>query len=367
MSEFFIQLVTDRQHCFQCHKTVTGKKKLSKCSRCQAITYCSKECQLGDWARHKYNCIPVMVTEIEGKGRGLVAARDIKMGELLFLDKTVIKLPKHLSNTKAYQSLKKQMGNPPTEAMLQLYKLPAGSKWSNVTNRSPRTTIREVEIFLHNSVTVGDSWILFVNAALLNHSCAPNAVKETFEPKDGTDVRVEVRAIKNITKGEEITVFYQNYKDYSYKELGSTTQERMMAIKKKFDFDCKCCVCSGKVPGQEDIIKELLELHGTLDDEAGQVLTPDRTPEIKKTPSDWAKDLKTIDKIVDLNQKLYIGSVYDKEWSLELLMRAAAMAGDRDLMKKAMEGCKKLSEDTNMIDSSVRYKCMKDALGLWIA
>ena len=95
MSEFFIQLVTDRQQCFQCHKTVTGKKKLSKCSRCQAITYCGKECQLGDWARHKYNCIPVMVTEIEGKGRGLVAARDIKMGEVLFLDKTVIKLPKH--------------------------------------------------------------------------------------------------------------------------------------------------------------------------------------------------------------------------------------------------------------------------------
>ena len=122
-----------------------------------------------------------------------------------------------------------------------------------------------------------------------------------------------------------------------------------------------------KVPDQEDIIKELLELHGTLDDEAGQVLTPDRTPQIKKKPSDWAKDLKTIDKIVDLNQKLYIGSVYDKEWSLELLMRAAAMAGDRDLMKKAMEGCKKLSEDTNMIDISLRYKCMKNTFGSRIA
>lgn len=255
----------------------------------------------------------------------------------------------------------KQMGNPPSEAMLQLYKLPTGSKWSPVTNRSPRTSKREVEIFLHNSVTVGNSWVLFVNAALLNHSCAPNAVKETFD-KEG-DVRVEVRAIKDIAKGEEITVFYNNYKDYSYKVMGSTTQERKIAIKKNFDFDCKCCVCSGEVPGQEDIIKELLELHGTLDDEAGQVLTPDRTPQIKKNPSEWVKDLQNIDKIVDLNLKLFIGSVYDKQWSLELLMKAAAMAGDLDLKRKAMKGCKKLSEDTKMTDIAIRYESMKKTFG----
>ena len=46
---------------------------------------------MADFARHKWNCVPVMVTEIEGKGRGLVAAKDIKMGELIFKDKPVIK------------------------------------------------------------------------------------------------------------------------------------------------------------------------------------------------------------------------------------------------------------------------------------
>ena len=34
----------------------------------------------------------MMVTEIEGKGRGLVAAKDIKMGEVIFTDKPVIKI-----------------------------------------------------------------------------------------------------------------------------------------------------------------------------------------------------------------------------------------------------------------------------------
>ena len=45
-----------------------------------------------DWSRHEWNCVPVMVTEFPGKGRGLVAARDIEKGELIFKDKQVIKL-----------------------------------------------------------------------------------------------------------------------------------------------------------------------------------------------------------------------------------------------------------------------------------
>ena len=90
MPEFYIEPMTDRRVCFKCNKT--GKKKLFKCSGCEAITYCSEECQREDWTRHEWNCVPVMVTEIPGKGRGIVAARDIKMGEEIFIDKPVIKL-----------------------------------------------------------------------------------------------------------------------------------------------------------------------------------------------------------------------------------------------------------------------------------
>ena len=87
MPEPYIEPITDRQTCFKCNKTADGKKKLSKCNGCHAITYCCKECQKEDWPRHAWNCVPVMVTEVPGKGQGLVAARDIKMGELIFTDK----------------------------------------------------------------------------------------------------------------------------------------------------------------------------------------------------------------------------------------------------------------------------------------
>ena len=29
-----------------------------QCSRCKQVSYCSRECQRFDWARHKYNCTP---------------------------------------------------------------------------------------------------------------------------------------------------------------------------------------------------------------------------------------------------------------------------------------------------------------------
>ena len=94
MPEFYAEPMKDRRTCSVCKKTAKekGKKVLLTCIKCHAITYCGVECQSDDWARHEWNCVPVMVTEVQGKGRGLVAARDIKKGELIFIDKPVIKL-----------------------------------------------------------------------------------------------------------------------------------------------------------------------------------------------------------------------------------------------------------------------------------
>ena len=92
MPEFYAEPLKDRRSCFVCKKTVIGKKVLLTCINCHAITYCGFECQSNDWERHEWNCVPVMVTEFPGKGRGLVAARDVERGELIFKDKPVIKL-----------------------------------------------------------------------------------------------------------------------------------------------------------------------------------------------------------------------------------------------------------------------------------
>ena len=90
MPEFHVEAVKDHRTCFKCK--LQSKKRLLTCINCHTITYCGQECQKADWERHKWNCVPVMVKEFPGKGRGIVAARDIKMGERIFEDEPVIKL-----------------------------------------------------------------------------------------------------------------------------------------------------------------------------------------------------------------------------------------------------------------------------------
>ena len=90
MPEFYVEALKDHRTCFKCKRT--GKKSLLTCFNCHAITYCGVECQKADWDRHNWNCVPLMVKEFPGKGRGIVAATDIKMGDRIFKDQPVINL-----------------------------------------------------------------------------------------------------------------------------------------------------------------------------------------------------------------------------------------------------------------------------------
>ena len=140
MPETYIEPLTDRQVCCTCKKTVDGKKKLLKCGGCHAITYCGQECQVADRPRHKWNCLPVMVTKIPGKGRGLVAAREIKIGELIFVDKPVITVDSDFEtgdlndDMKTYKSILSQSARLPSKAKFQFNSLkvpqPEGFKFS---------------------------------------------------------------------------------------------------------------------------------------------------------------------------------------------------------------------------------------------
>jgi hypothetical protein len=43
--------------CENCHKTAQGvEPPISQCSRCLGVAYCSRECQVSHWKKHKYDC-----------------------------------------------------------------------------------------------------------------------------------------------------------------------------------------------------------------------------------------------------------------------------------------------------------------------
>ena len=366
MPETYIEPMTDRQVCFVCRKTVTGKKKLRKCTHCHAITYCGVECQTEDWVRHSWNCLPVMVTEVEGKGRGLVAARDIKAGELIIKEGPMIKLaalPSGSAPDPDYlHSLMKQIEDFPEEAKKQFYKLKTLPELEKLLvglgSLSLGAGRKEWMIFKSNGhITdiIGTDAMLYLNTALVNHSCAPNAFSGPVKP--GADVDqsqeiLETRAIKDIPKGEEVTITY--FRDLM--GLGSSSQERKMNIERKHCFDCKCDVCSGKVDGQDDILKELLELRKDF-----------RPNHNHKRAYDWRREVRAADKMVDLAMQLYIGGLCVKLDSLEVLVRAAQMAREKELQKKAMDMLKKVAEDTSLEWVRLRYEEIERDVAQWSA
>ena len=336
MPEFYIQPMRDRKTCFKCNKT--GKKKLFKCAECEAITYCNEECQREDWSRHEWNCVPVMVTEILGKGRGIVAAKDIKMGEEIFIDKPVIKLDMDVGgrfvDPDFRTSLMDQIENLPAEAKIQYYKLTTGDQdsYNHV-----------LKLFLNNCKKwrqlgkAEDVAVLYLNIALVNHSCVPNATvgRLSLDDDDGDDehLSVELRAAKDISKGEEITTCY--YED-DVKKNGSILRKRKTAFKKSQGFDCTCPVCQGQVPfqGQEKVLKKLIELHKTV------------KPASRLT--DCKKEAGLSKRIADLTMELKIGDIKDKISALFGLAKSAHLARDRDLMNYAMDKLRQLVDETKM-------------------
>ena len=359
MPEYYIQPVTNRQECFQCHKTVTGKRKFSKCSRCHAITYCGKECQVADWKRHSWNCVPVMVTEYEGKGRGLVAAKDVKMGELLFIDKLAIQMPLDkfgLPDSGAVDSLMKQIKKLPSEARKLFYQMnPTSDPFINLAANGNGSEELKILINNGNEVESESEWELFLNIALLNHSCAPNAFIGSLQPTDSFPMkRYEIRAVRDISKGEEVTVCYL----LDGENIGPRAQRQLKLRINHALSDCKCLVCTGEIPDQEDLVEEYGRIFDTLKFKGYD-------NHYKKTLLDWKKEAMMMEKILDITPQLYIAKVDDKYRAYNLVAEAAQMARDPVLLERAMTMFKELEEETKFEEVRSWREWMQERLAQW--
>ena len=287
------ETLTDRYRCHKCDK-IGKRKKLSKCERCHAVTYCSRECQREDWARHKENCIPVMVKEYEGKGLGLVAARAIKMGELILTDK----------------------------AMMSDNDFDFRGYCYDVTHEAERLLLNQR---------------ILKDISLLNHSCDPNAAMGLLDGEKNREPekRFELRAIKNIAKDDEVSIFYPS-DDHDGSCFLPHAGNRAL-IKKCYGFDCRCVVCLRQVPNQDDVIKEI---HKTLNN---KVLKLE-----EETLQNWKRRAIVLGILCDLAKPLYIGRQTDKMTFLVTLFGEATKSGNSVLRKKALDEMRELVDRTGL-------------------
>ena len=251
MPEVFRDLLT----CVVCHK---AGDSIKKCGKCFSVSYCGRECQVGDWTRHKRLCVPVMIKDFGEKERGLVASKNFKVGDLIFKDTSVasIILADEFPITtlvKYGKEVYAQISTLSDADQKSFFELSGSARYDDVFSDPifgsiPEKYKRAWSIFNNNQRGPCDKkkTHLYLKYSMINHSCDPNTLADSpdFDAK-----RMELRAIKEIKVGEEVTSSYLD----AYTAILGERKEKRLKLEKR-GFQCKCDIC---LQPETDRIKNL--------------------------------------------------------------------------------------------------------------
>ena len=162
---------------------------------------------------------PFVITEIDGKGLGVVAARSISAGELILAESPLVRALPGSAAEAAVQAL-------PEADQAFFYSLQQHSERFGATK-----TVQGV--WRTNALPLeGEDGVqaIFRMACRFNHACSALA-HHAWDPSKAT---LHVHAVQQIAEGTEITICY-------CKE--GTRQERQEFLKGAFGFTCKCATC----------------------------------------------------------------------------------------------------------------------------
>lgn len=193
----------------------------------------------------------------ENRGYGVVAIKDIPVGEIVLRDKALIGIDNHDTTSRSAQAdINRQYEALPNENRrafdtLHCYisdKQRAATEklaWDIMDDDRIRADyMRDYEraqTFATNCFDIGTSVTqaaLFLHASRFNHSCLPSCDYDVRLPYSGAGVSKALwhaYAVRDIKKGEEITISY-NSRD----ELREDRQHHLLEI---WGFECTCEVC----------------------------------------------------------------------------------------------------------------------------
>ncbi|KAH8706869.1 hypothetical protein GQ44DRAFT_716270 [Phaeosphaeriaceae sp. PMI808] len=193
---------------------------------------------------------------LKGKGKGFLAGRDHRRGELLTSNLPLLIAP-ILENELSWEEHEEFL-------RVAVSRLPMASQrlLRPLTAFSGGTDLLLLGVFNSNggfSAFLGGvhHYALFPELSLLNHHCAPN----TQVHLDNSLLTLTVRAARSISQGEELGFSYLGREGNTY--LQSFAQ-RQLTIGRINEFKCACSRCQ-KGNSTDAILKEIHELHQALD------------------------------------------------------------------------------------------------------
>ncbi|KAK0701575.1 hypothetical protein B0T26DRAFT_733950 [Lasiosphaeria miniovina] len=169
------------------------------------------------------------IVNVKGKGKGVVAKRLIRRGEIVMIDIPAILVGTgFLGQVRPHhrrRMVKQAINQLPERTRNKIYKLSSATGEYLIDGIFGQNS---------NSVLLGDGQIhigMFTEAARINHSCRPNAYFRFSERM----LAMEVVAYHNIEAGEEI--------EMSYVPITETREDRRKYLKENWGFDCTCELC----------------------------------------------------------------------------------------------------------------------------
>ena len=188
------------------------------------------------------NIRPVAIRDIKDKGKGLVATRSLKEGEVVLQELPLLvgQLTSSTARTGAPQAtsllvkkLVQTFNNLVPEQQALVLSLHAPEQTESCVNH-PELGEKEkrlLRIFASNNIEIDhhERCGLYEVASRINHSCSPNA----YWQARSKDTKLTVRTCQAVAVGEEVVVDYYIFDNFP------TREERMTKINNERLFMCR--------------------------------------------------------------------------------------------------------------------------------
>ncbi|KAH8114078.1 SET domain-containing protein [Phellopilus nigrolimitatus] len=183
---------------------------------------------------------PYTIKPTDSRGLGMFAVRNIALGETIVIERPVLLQPQ-INVCQNWEKLEEDL-----ELMIKFLEPKDRKKLLALHNCKPPSECRPIAGILRTNAILcyfskskfcPDYAGVCLDTSRVNHSCIPNSVT-SFDDKT---LFVELRATRDISVGEEITITY-------VPELGSRA-DRQKELQSKYYFTCTCERCTA--PGVE--------------------------------------------------------------------------------------------------------------------
>jgi len=232
--------------CLNSNAFMPGAPPMLKCSGCNFARYCNRECQKKAWKDHKPECKAVRCVQ-----PGIPADKTRLVARILWR-KLRGEHENHIKINELDSHLEQRSEE--DQKILDDHVFDFGDYFGYDDLPETDDELRHLfSIIDCNAIGINDKRGLqslavgiFPNAAMLNHSCKPNAVAIN----NGTTLNV--RALRPIAEGDEICITYVSPLE--------TNQQRREKLESQYYFECGCTSCADGC--EEDKLK-----HAMLNDQ----------------------------------------------------------------------------------------------------